>query len=134
MPGDTDLAKQWLTKAKNDLLNADNNLTAQDVPCDTVCFHCQQAAEKMLKAFLVARAKAYPITHDLLLILEHIIPVEPQAEKLRPALALLNPYSVAIRYPDSDFMPNIEDAEEAKSAAEEILNWLQIACPKLFVA
>ena len=129
MPGDTDLARQWLAKANNDLLNAENNLTAKNVPCDTVCFHCQQAAEKILKAFLVAHSKVYPITHDLLLILEHIIPIEPQAEKLRPALALLNSYSVAIRYPDSDFTPAIEDAEEAKFATDEILNWLKVACP-----
>ena len=91
MPGEIDLAKLWLTKAKNDLLNADNNLTAQEIPCDTVCFHCQQAVEKILKAFLVAHAKPYPITHDLLLILEHILSIEPQAETLRPLLALLNP-------------------------------------------
>ena len=37
------IAKQWLAKAKNDLLNADNNLKADNVPFDTVCFHCQQA-------------------------------------------------------------------------------------------
>jgi len=28
MPGEINLAKQWLTKAQNDLLNADNNLAA----------------------------------------------------------------------------------------------------------
>ena len=43
MPGKIDLAKLWLNKAENDLLNVDNNLAAQEVPCDTVCFHCQQA-------------------------------------------------------------------------------------------
>lgn len=47
------IARQWLAKAKNDLLNADNNLKADEVPYDTVCFHCQQAAEKLLKAYLV---------------------------------------------------------------------------------
>jgi|GEM_PF-3806565 len=29
MPREFDLAKQWLTKAQNDLLNADNNLAAR---------------------------------------------------------------------------------------------------------
>jgi hypothetical protein len=37
------IAKPWLAKAKNDLLNADNNLKADNIPFDTVCFHCQQA-------------------------------------------------------------------------------------------
>lgn len=50
MSAETELARQWLAKGQNDLLNADNNLNAEQVPLDTVCFHCQQAAEKMLKA------------------------------------------------------------------------------------
>lgn len=50
-----ELARQWMTKAANDLLNADNNLNAKTIPLDTVCFHCQQAAEKLLKAFLVGK-------------------------------------------------------------------------------
>ncbi len=29
----------WLAKADNDLLNIDNNLAAEHVPWDTVCFH-----------------------------------------------------------------------------------------------
>lgn len=52
----------WLRKADNDLLNAENNLAATRAPWDTVCFHAQQAAEKVLKAFLVfhkARATAH---------------------------------------------------------------------------
>lgn len=43
-----EIAKQWLAKARNDLLNADNNLQSEDIPYDTVCFHCQQAAGKVL--------------------------------------------------------------------------------------
>jgi hypothetical protein len=40
MPGDSELARQRLAKARSDLLNADNNLRAEEVPFDTVCFHC----------------------------------------------------------------------------------------------
>lgn len=42
----------WLRKADHDLLNIENNLAAKDIPWDTVCFHAQQVAEKVLKAFL----------------------------------------------------------------------------------
>ena len=37
MSAETELARQWLAKAQNDLLNADNNLNAEQVPLDTVC-------------------------------------------------------------------------------------------------
>jgi HEPN domain-containing protein len=43
----------WLAKAENDLLNIENNLSARRLPWDTICFHAQQAAEKLLKGFLV---------------------------------------------------------------------------------
>ena len=51
MSEEIEIARQWLAKARNDILNADNNLNSELVPYDTVCFHCQQAAEKMLKSY-----------------------------------------------------------------------------------
>lgn len=41
----------WVAKADSDLLCIANNLNHPQVPWDAVCFHAQQAAEKMLKAF-----------------------------------------------------------------------------------
>jgi HEPN domain-containing protein len=52
MSANLDLARQWIAKAHNDLLTVENNLNAEQIPFDTVCFHCQQAAEKFLKAKL----------------------------------------------------------------------------------
>jgi HEPN domain-containing protein len=126
------IAKLWLAKAANDLLNADNNLKSENVPYDTVCFHCQQAGEKLLKAYLVGNKKSYPITHDLFLILENILPLNSEAEQLRDTLAILMPYAVEIRYPDDWHTPSEQDAREARAAAGEILNWLQQSLPQVF--
>lgn len=125
-------SKQWLAKAKNDLLNADNNLKSAEIPFDTVCCHCQQAAEKFLKAYLVANGSSYPISHDLILILEQIVPLNASAEVLRDDLALLMPYAVEVRYPDDCFMPTAEDAKEAREAGSHVVSWLQNAVPALF--
>jgi HEPN domain-containing protein len=132
MSEEIEIAKQWLAKANNDLLNADNNLKSDDVPFDTVCFHCQQAAEKLLKAYLVGRAQPYPITHDLFLILEKILPLNTEAEHLRDWLAILMPYAVEIRYPDDLYMPSQEDAKEARDAADKVLKWLKKSLPEIF--
>lgn len=35
MNAERDLARQWLAKARNDLLNADNNLKSEIVPYDS---------------------------------------------------------------------------------------------------
>jgi len=62
MSEELEIARQWLAKARNDLLNADNNLKSEEIPFDTVCFHCQQAAEKLLKAYLIGNGQSHPIT------------------------------------------------------------------------
>ncbi len=133
MSEEIEVSRQWIAKAKNDLLSADNNLKSEEISFDTVCFHCQQAAEKFLKAYLVANGNSYPITHDLILILEKILPLNAGAEVLRDDLALLMPYAVEIRYPDDWFMPTEEDAKEAREAVSHITSWLQNVMPEVFV-
>jgi len=125
-------AKQWIDKAKSDLLNADNNLAAEKVPYDTVCFHCQQAAEKLLKGFLVAHGCEYPITHNLFVILDKVIEYDRLAESLRETIALLNPYAVEVRYPGDELTLTIDNALEARQAAQDVLEWLQSSLEQLF--
>ena len=127
-----EIARQWVAKAQNDLLNADNNLNAQQTPYDTVCFHCQQAAEKFLKAYLAAYGEASPHTHDLLLLLEKVFPFSPEAKNIRESLVLLMPYAIEVRYPDDGFQPTLEDAQEARDAAEQVLTWLRANLPTIF--
>ncbi len=129
MSVENEIAKQWLAKARSDLLNADNNLRSDQIPFDTVCFHCQQAAEKILKAYLVAMGKQPPFTHDLLLLLEVILRINTEAETLRNTLASLMPYAVEIRYPGDAFMPSRQDALEARKNAERIRAWFACELP-----
>ena len=60
-----DLIKAWLTKALHDLAAA-RTVTASAEPLfDVGAFHCQQAAEKAVKAYLVFRDRPFPKTHDV---------------------------------------------------------------------
>jgi HEPN domain-containing protein len=86
-----------------------------------------------LKAYLVASGVQPPFTHDLLLLLEEILPCCADAETLRDDLALLMPYAVAVRYPDELFILTHEDAREARQAAQDVLEWLQSHCEGLFL-
>jgi len=55
--------RAWLSKAASDLKNARMILSAKDPspPLDTVCFHCQQASEKYLKAYLIHHGRPYAV-------------------------------------------------------------------------
>ena len=69
--------RAWITKAENDLLNIRNNLAAERVPWDTVCFHAQQVAEKLLKALLVYHGRSPLRAHDLVALLIECAQIHP---------------------------------------------------------
>jgi HEPN domain-containing protein len=59
--------RSWLTKAYQDLRSADWLLESPDSLYHAVGFHCQQAAEKCLKAYLAWKESPFEKTHSLLL-------------------------------------------------------------------
>lgn len=110
----------WITKAENDLLNVRNNLAAERVPWDTVCFHAQQGAEKILKAFLVSRGQAVRRTHDLVVLLAEAIAAGARLEELAEDCRSLTPYAVLLRYPGTGIEPSEQEARQAADVAERI--------------
>ena len=66
---------------------------------DSACFHAQQCAEKFLKAALQQANIPFGKTHNLLALLELLLPSEPSVEMLRPSLEYLTAFSVQFRYP-----------------------------------
>ncbi len=104
---------RWIEKAEHDLRNAEYVLTMEDdCPFDTVCFHCQQCAEKYLKGLLVLHDIQFSKTHDLRRILDLV--KENTAVDLSPRTVVpLNRYSIEGRYP-GDWEPITE--EEARAA------------------
>ncbi len=75
-------------------------LSAEEPPLtDLVCFHCQQAAEKYLKALLQELALPVPRIHDLLELLDRLLPHDATLGTLRKDLIPLNRYAVEYRYP-----------------------------------
>lgn len=53
MKDNSDVANDWLRKAESDFAGAQLCLD-RNVALDNACFHCQQAAERSLKAWLIA--------------------------------------------------------------------------------
>ena len=66
---------------------------------DGVCFHAQQCAEKYLKALAVELDLPFFRTHDLVILLEQMLPVYPLWEVYRGDLAYLSEFAVSFRYP-----------------------------------
>ena len=121
------LAMRWFKKAENDLLNVRNNLDAERYSTDTVCFHCQQAAEKYLKGFLAWHQIPFAKTHDLAALLQQLKDlVGEEANHLLSSILLLDDYSVSIRYPQEyESEPDEEEVREALQAAMTVRAWVQ---------
>jgi HEPN domain-containing protein len=115
-----EIVRQWLNKAEHDLLNIRNNLAAENVPTDTVCFHAQQAIEKLLKGLLVAHGRNITKTHDLVKLLSDVGDLAPELLPLEDQLEEISEYGVGIRYPDDFYEPTMDEARLAYGIAQQI--------------
>ena len=111
----SDLVAEWVDKAEGDYRTAIREARARTGPnYDAVCFHCQQCAEKYLKAFMQSRGETIPLIHHLVRLLERCNAHDPNFELIRPELETLNDYAVDIRYPGD--RATREEAREAVRA------------------
>lgn len=85
-----------------------------------VCFHAQQAAEKILKAFLVYHGCIFEKTHDLIQLLALCAKIEPSLSALEEDCQRLNYYAVSSRYPDDLYEPDESDGRRAIDSAKKI--------------
>ncbi|MBI3948867.1 MAG: HEPN domain-containing protein [Acidobacteria bacterium] len=110
----------WLAEAENDLLNIQNNLAADHIPWDTICFLAQQAAEKLLKAFLVYHGRTFLRTHDLIALLAICVEIDASLTGLEDDCRRLTHYAVGSRYPDDLYEPDESDASGMVAAAYRV--------------
>src|SRR3989344_6210529 len=111
--------KAWIAKAEADFEAAKALFRSKKrgLP-DLVCYHCQQCAEKYLKAYLIFRRVKFPKTHDLEQLLDLIRAFDPMTEAVRFPVQFLNPYSVTARYPGDE--AHRPEAKQALKMAESV--------------
>jgi len=127
MKDKNELAKGWIRKAESDLAAVRLTL-ASEGPFDTACFHCQQAIEKFLKAFLAFQGQQIPRTHDLeeLAKLCSLLDETLKWEELN--LEEVTDYAVAVRY-DLEFWPERDVAQETLKKAEKVKEEILLRLP-----
>jgi HEPN domain-containing protein len=110
----------WLRKAGDDLRCAEIDLAADPPAVEDALFHCQQAVEKSLKAFLTWHDRPFRKTHDLSEIGRECTAVDPTLEDLCRSASGLTYYATAFRYPgDVEVIPRTE-ADDALALARSV--------------
>ncbi|MBM4040923.1 MAG: HEPN domain-containing protein [Planctomycetes bacterium] len=110
---------EWVAKAEGDWRTAGRELRAPENPnYDAACFHAQQCAEKYLKAVLAEAGVSFRKTHDLALLLDLALPLQPSWEELRDTLDRLAVLGTEARYPG--LIADADAAGEAVRTAQRV--------------
>ncbi len=126
-----ELVRDWLTRACHDLQAAQILAASADPLLDTAIYHCQQAGEEAVKAWLQAQDNPFPKTHDIEDLVKQASNLNPDFEILEKPAAILTPYASAFRYPGGaeEPMPSREEFDEALVHARSIYDFVLTLLP-----
>ena len=118
---------EWLIHAQSDLNLARLGRGRVGILPAQVCFHAQQAAEKALKAVLLAATLCFPLSHDIQELLKIAnqggLAVPPEVAE---AVALTH-FAVEARYPGYAEEITMVEVEAAIRTAEVVVDWAATA-------
>jgi len=119
--------REWLKKAEEDFGFARINLKETKYYAQ-ICFHFHQAAEKYLKAFIIANRLEFRPVHNLIELLNICKNKDRKIEDLEEACRYLNPFYIDTRYPvhwPAHYDKKI--ADNAMKSAKKIKDWIRTA-------
>ncbi|MCL2079394.1 MAG: HEPN domain-containing protein [Oscillospiraceae bacterium] len=124
--------KEWIRFAQMDYDAAKNiSVLFHPVPLEIVCFHCQQAAEKILKAYALANGEPLMKTHDLSVIIAQCKKHNQEFSNLDRIGIMLNDYAVIHKYPTKEDTVTEGDMNIALDNALEILEFAKVRIAEL---
>ena len=115
-----ELTRRWLKKAANDLATARLIGGTSGAPLDIAIYHCQQAAEKAVKGYLISRDQPFAKTHEIAPLVLQAMAMENGFEAFLDAAHLLSPFAWRFRYPSE-----LEPSEPTRDQVDEALQHAQ---------
>ena len=119
----SDFIRQWLVKANEDLLVVERLTDYEIIATSSICFHCQQAVEKFLKAFLIANGVDIKKTHNIEYLLSECSDIDKDFADIDPKE--LSDFGVDVRYPGDMYVPDEKESIEYKNLAFEIKDFVE---------
>lgn len=120
-----EVVKEWIEKAEEDFSFASSALGLVNYFLQ-ICFHFHQAAEKYLKAFIIANELQFRPVHNLMELLEIRKDKEPRVKDIEEDCRYLNPFYIETRYPVH--WPTRYDEEtaiKARDSLRRIRDWIR---------
>lgn len=118
------IIKEWFDFAEKDITSAKFLLGMRPVPLEIVCYHCEQAAEKALKCYLIFKDSEPLRTHDLKLLCKICSDMDQSFTEISHCCINLTPYGIQPRYP-FEIEINDSDMQKAINDADQVINFVQ---------
>lgn len=119
--------QDWLDKAAKDVRTVEI-LLRERADADVAGFHLQQAAEKYLKAFLLAQSWELQRIHNLEILLNEAVRFNPELEKFRPLCEKATDLYTLERYPFfGSAGVTLEDVARLLSSLREMMEEIEAA-------
>ncbi|MDD5508808.1 MAG: HEPN domain-containing protein [Bacteroidales bacterium] len=124
-----DYILEWIQKAQEDKLAILRLIEPEIVAPTVICFHCQQMAEKYLKAYLIFHGKEIIKTHNIEFLLSQCAGIDPDFDHIDPLN--LSDFGVSVRYPGDQYIPSDKEILEYKRIAFEIEHIVLLILPSV---
>ena len=115
--------REWMNRARSSLAIAKNRVPQAYL--EDLCFEAQQAAEKSIKAVMIARNIEFPYVHDLDRLLSLL---EDEGEVIPASIrqvSKLTKYATVTRYPGDMGPVTAQEYAEATAIAEAVVRWAE---------
>lgn len=119
----TDIVKGWLDKSVRDLTVAKRELEMPNPYTDIICFHSQQAVEKIMKAYLIYLDIEFQKTHDIEDLVIQAGKKDKEILKFKDKGAELTVFAVESRYPEFS-EPSLPDTKDVVKIAEKFIKYI----------
>ncbi|TXT24857.1 MAG: HEPN domain-containing protein [Rhodocyclaceae bacterium] len=121
--GESRYPQDWFRIAAKDLQRVARRLAEKDV--DDAAFRLQQAVEKGLKGFLLARGWRLKRVHDLELLLSDAVRHDRGLERYRLFCRQVASYYILERYPTLEESPSLAEVRDAYAQARTLVRKLR---------
>ena len=124
----------WMKLAEGDYAVAEHLYESfRPMPVEIICFHCQQAAEKAVKAVILSAhiSDEAPKKHDISFLLRCLEQRFTIDDRYYAYGDFLNPFGVIVRYPN-ELILGEQSPKKALQYARAILDWANNVIRKEF--
>ncbi len=111
---------EWVASAEHDYDAVQILCRAARIPYEIVGYHCQQCAEKYLKALYVQHDRRPPYIHDLVELLHGVADMCDGSAELVHSCERLTPFGTLVRYPGSGIEVGVEHMPVVMEATDRV--------------